>query len=113
MKLIVNGTDATPLTGKLTEFRGETLLSLRFLESLQSEGFEVVKTENEYRLNFTPEALLHLLSTQHPFPANLSVNIETDPHGQILAKAKLALGKIATASVDQHGKIETALNVSF
>ncbi len=113
MKLIINGKDVTGLTGEITEFRGEILLPLNFLEDLQDTGIQVTKTAGEFKIDLKPEALLKLLSKNHPFPAELSLNVGTEKDGRIKAKAELGIGNFGKASIDQDGKIEAGLNFKF
>lgn len=113
MKLIINGKDVTVTTGEVTEFRGEVLLTLSFLEGLQDAGIQVTKTPGEFKIDLKPEALLKLLSKDHPFPAELSLNVGTDKDGKIKAKAELGIGNFGKASIDQDGKIEAGVNFKF
>ena len=113
MKLIINGKDVTGTTGELTEFRGEVLLPLSFLEGLPDSGITVIKSSDEYRIDFKPEAILHLLSKNHPFPADLSISAEKDPNGNFKAKAELSIGDFGKASIDQSGKIEAGIKIPF
>ena len=113
MKLIINGKDVTVTTGEVTEFRGEVLLTLSFLEGLQDSGITVTKLSDEYRVDFKPEAILKLLSKDHPFPADLSITAEKDPNGNIKGKAELGIGDFGKASIDQSGKIEAGIKIAF
>lgn len=113
MKLIINDKDVTGTTGEVTEFRSEVLLPHSFLESLQDSGITVTKSSDEYRVNFKPEAILKLLSKDHPFPADLSITAEKDPTGKLKAKAELGIGDFGKASIDQSGKIEAGIKISF
>ena len=113
MRLIINGKDVTGLTWEVTEFRGEILLPLNFLETLQDSGIQVTKTAGEFKIDLKPEALLKLLSKDHPFPAELSLNVATRKDGKINAKAELGIGNFGKASIDQDGKIEAGFNLKF
>lgn len=113
MKLIINGKDLSQLTGELIEFRGEILVSLNFLETLEDKGIQVTKTASEFKIDLTPESLLKLLSKEDPFPAELSVNLETGKDGKIKAKAELEIGNFGKASIDQDGKIEAGIQIKF
>ena len=113
MKLIMNGKDVTGLTGEVTEFRGETFLPLNFLEGLQDAGIQVTKTPGEFKIDLKPEALLKLLSKDHPFPAELFLNVGTDKDGKTKVKAELGIGNFGKASIDQDGKIEAGINLKF
>ncbi len=113
MKLIINGKDLTGLTGEVSEFKGEILLPLNFLETLQYVGVRTSKTGNEFRIDFAPEALLKLLSKSHPFPADLELKIEKEKDGKVKTKAQLGIGDFGTASVDQDGKIEGGIHLKF
>lgn len=113
MKLIINGKDISGLTGGVSEYRGDILLSLNFLETLKDSGIQVTKNGDSFCINFKPESLLKLLSKDHPFPINLGIGVTKDLDGQIKGKAELEIGGIGKASIDQSGKIEAGFKLGF